>query len=280
MSENKLISVVIPVYNEEVNIRRSLESINDDSVEIIIVNDGSTDNTLAVCKEYEAKNSNIKVFSQENQGQNAARYKGISHATGEYIMFLDSDDSYNENTISRVREVIEKYNHPDIVRFRYQMLPKNTVQDIYFEEQEKYVEKKDFKELVYPMFLDSYRLNALGMDCVKKSVIEAIGNEGSEVRFGEDLLANLRMFTNVNNVVFLKDILYNYIFNERSTTKTNNKYKLASNLEDLVVILTRLYRYLVEWDLCTAENMKLIEEKFKRETGVILTRLELKEKKG
>lgn len=273
---DKLISIVIPVYNEEENIRRSLESINNDSVEIVIVNDGSTDNTLEVCREYEAKNTNIKVFTQENQGQNAARYKAISEASGEYIMFLDSDDSYNPNTVSRVIETIEKYNHPDIIRFRYQMLPKGIEQDIYFDEQEKYVEKKDFKELVYPMFIDSYRLNALGMDCVKKSLIDSIGNEGSEVRFGEDLLTNLKMFTNANNAVFLKDVLYNYIFNEKSTTKTNNKYKLASNLEDLVVILTRLYRYLIEWDLCTTENMTFIENKFKKETGVILTRLELK----
>lgn len=273
---DKLISIVIPVYNEEENIRRSLESINNDSVEIVIVNDGSTDNTLEVCREYEAKNTNIKVFTQENQGQNAARYKAISESSGEYIMFLDSDDSYNPNTVSRVIETIEKYNHPDIIRFRYQMLPKGIEQDIYFDEQEKYVEKKDFKELVYPMFIDSYRLNALGMDCVKKSLIDSIGNEGSEVRFGEDLLTNLKMFTNANNAVFLKDVLYNYIFNEKSTTKTNNKYKLASNLEDLVVILTRLYRYLIEWDLCTTENMTFIENKFKKETGVILTRLELK----
>lgn len=275
MSE-KLISIVIPVYNEEENIRRSIESINNDSVEIVIVDDGSTDNTLEVCREYGEKNSNIKVFTQENQGQNAARYKAISKASGEYIMFLDSDDSYNPNTVSRVIETIEKYNHPDIIRFRYQMLPKGIEQDLYFEEQEKYVEKKDFKELVYPMFIDSYRLNALGMDCVKKSLIDSIGNEGAEVRFGEDMLANLKMFTNANDAVFLKDILYNYIFNEKSTTKTNNKYKLASNLEDLVVILTRLYRYLIEWDLCTTENMTFIENKFKKETGVILTRLELK----
>jgi len=276
MSENKLISVVIPVYNEEINIRRSIESINNNSVEIVIVNDGSTDNTLEVCREYEAKYDNIKVFTQENQGQNAARYKAISEASGEYIMFLDSDDSYNPNTVSRVIETIEKYNHPDIIRFRYQMLPRETIQDQYFDEQEKYVEKKDFRELVYPMFIDSYRLNALGMDCVKKSLITSIGNEGSEVRFGEDMLANLKMFTKAENAVFLKDVLYNYIFNEKSTTKTNNKYKLASNLEDLVVILTRLYRYLIEWDLCTTENMTYIENKFKKETGVILTRLELK----
>ena len=275
MSE-RLISVVIPVYNEEEYIRRSIESINSDLVEIVIVNDGSTDNTLEVCREYEAKYDNIKVFTQENQGQNAARYRAIKEASGEYIMFLDSDDSYNPNTVSRVIETIEKYNHPDIIRFRYQMLPKGTLQDQYFEEQEKYVEKKDFKELVYPMFIDSYRLNALGMDCVKKSLIDSIGNEGSEVRFGEDMLANLKMFTKANNAVFLKDVLYNYIFNEKSTTKTNNKYKLASNLEDLVVILTRLYRYLIEWDLCTTENMTYIENKFKKETGVILTRLELK----
>lgn len=274
---SKLISVIIPVFNEEEKIEKSIESINNNDVEVIIVDDGSTDNTLKICREYEAKYSNIKVFSQKNQGQNAARYKGISNSSSEYIMFLDSDDSYNENTISRVTEVIEKYNHPDLIRFRYKVLPKGNVQDEYFQDDEKYIEKNDFKELVFPMFLNSYRLNALCTNCVKKSIIDKIGNEGAQVKFGEDLLANLKTFSIIKNVVFLKDILYNYIFNEKSTTKTNNKFKLARNLEDMVTIYTRMYHYLLEWDMCNDENMKYIEDRIKKETDVILTRLKLKD---
>ena len=91
-----LVSVIIPAYNCENTLKRTVESIIASGLvdyEIIIVNDGSTDNTTSVCNSLCDQYSFIKYSEQENSGVSAARNRGISIATGEYIMFFDADSN-------------------------------------------------------------------------------------------------------------------------------------------------------------------------------------------
>lgn len=101
---NNLVSVIIPVYNVEKYLKKCLDSVVNQTyknIEIIIVNDGSTDNSFQICKDYEKKYHNIKVINQNNQGLSAARNKGIDESIGEYIAFIDSDDYYDLDTIEK-----------------------------------------------------------------------------------------------------------------------------------------------------------------------------------
>ena len=94
-NEEIKVSVVIPVYNTEKYVREAVESIMNQTLrelEIIIINDGSTDNSLQVVEELAAADSRIQVYSQSNQGLSMARNAGITHAHGRYIYFMDSDD--------------------------------------------------------------------------------------------------------------------------------------------------------------------------------------------
>lgn len=89
------ISVVVPVYNCESYLRRCVDSLilqTQNNLEIILINDGSTDSSLVICKEYESRYPNIVVINQDNQGASVARIKGIKVARGEFIGFMDSDD--------------------------------------------------------------------------------------------------------------------------------------------------------------------------------------------
>ena len=93
-----LISVIIPVYNMEKYLRECLDSVINQTlkdIEIICVDDGSTDNSLEILKEYAKKDKRLKVFTQKNKGAGAARNLGLTHATGEYLAFLDGDDYYS-----------------------------------------------------------------------------------------------------------------------------------------------------------------------------------------
>lgn len=97
-----LVSVVVPVYNVEKYLKKCVESIVNQSyknIEVIIINDGSTDSSPKICQELERKYSNIKVINQKNKGLSSARNKGIEVAKGDYITFLDSDDYYDLDTI-------------------------------------------------------------------------------------------------------------------------------------------------------------------------------------
>ena len=104
------ISVIIPVYNTEPYLREALDSICDQSLkelEIIIVNDGSTDNSQQIIDEYAEKDSRILAYSQPNQGQGVARNVGLSFSTGKYIYYMDSDDILSENTLEECYSLCE-----------------------------------------------------------------------------------------------------------------------------------------------------------------------------
>jgi glycosyltransferase involved in cell wall biosynthesis len=92
------VSVIVPVYNGEATIERCLDSLLKQeacNIEIIIVNDGSSDDSLRICESYAENNKNIKLISQTNSGLCAARNSGIKNSTGDYIGFVDCDDCVN-----------------------------------------------------------------------------------------------------------------------------------------------------------------------------------------
>ena len=97
---NPEISIIVPIYNTENYLRRCIDSIltqSFENFELILVNDGSTDNSRKIIDEYKSKDKRIKVILKENGGQGSARNRGINMAKGKYIMFCDSDDFVEEN---------------------------------------------------------------------------------------------------------------------------------------------------------------------------------------
>lgn len=103
MNLKPLISVIVPIYNVDRYLGRCLNSIISQTyknIEIILVNDGSTDNSFSICQNYQKMYPNISIINQSNQGLSVARNVGIEKATGEYIMFIDSDDWIHSNTIN------------------------------------------------------------------------------------------------------------------------------------------------------------------------------------
>lgn len=107
------ISVIIPVYNAEKYIRECLESVINQTypeLEILIIDDGSTDNSYAICKKYEEQDSRITVLHQENQGASVARNLGLKHVTGQYVGFVDSDDVLSVHMYETLLKGMQRYN--------------------------------------------------------------------------------------------------------------------------------------------------------------------------
>ncbi|MFA6760124.1 MAG: glycosyltransferase [Sulfuricurvum sp.] len=104
---NDLISVIIPIYNAEKYLKKCLDSVLNQTyrdLEIILINDGSTDNSYKICQEYEKKESRIRLFTQKNRGQGFARNFGVLHSRSDLIFFIDADDYIEENAIWLLRE--------------------------------------------------------------------------------------------------------------------------------------------------------------------------------
>ena len=92
---DKVLSVIVPIYNTEKYLNRCVDSIINQTykdLEVILVNDGSTDGSLAICREYEKKDVRVKVVNKENGGLSSARNAGLDVSSGDYVTFVDSDD--------------------------------------------------------------------------------------------------------------------------------------------------------------------------------------------
>lgn len=107
----KLLTIIIPIFNSSATLEKCLDSLLlqiTDKVEIICVNDGSTDHSERIIESYLKKNSNFSYVSQVNKGLSAARNAGIKEASGKYITFLDADDTFVENAVEKILEVISE----------------------------------------------------------------------------------------------------------------------------------------------------------------------------
>ncbi|MDX9781581.1 MAG: glycosyltransferase family 2 protein, partial [Bacteroidales bacterium] len=116
---NPKVSVIIPVYNTVNYLESSVSSIQEQTlrdIEILIIDDGSTDNSPAILKKLSESDARIRLFTQSNQGQSAARNLGLDNAQGDYVYFMDSDDILELNTLSSCYEKCDSQNL-DIVIF-------------------------------------------------------------------------------------------------------------------------------------------------------------------
>lgn len=135
-------TLIIPVYNVEKYLDRCLNSIINQSykdLEIILINDGSTDNSLDICYKYATNDPRIKVFNQENQGVACARNIGLENATGDYLMFIDSDDYIERDAVEIINKCLTSNNY-DLLIFNYKILNSSTgkIEEIKYNILDKY----------------------------------------------------------------------------------------------------------------------------------------------
>lgn len=200
------LSIVIPMYNSEKYIKECLDSILgqiDDKVEIILVNDGSKDDTEKICKSY---NSNhIKYFWIENHGVSYARNYGLKHAKGEYIMFVDSDDSWTENTYALIQEHLN--NNIDLIVFGYEKIYKN--KRVCVSLKNEITHKKIDENIFFEAAVSGYLWNKV----FKKNIID---KEklcfNKNITFCEDLVFVSEYIKKINTkkVMYIEEPLYLY----------------------------------------------------------------------
>lgn len=224
-----LISVIIPVYNLENTIKKCLNSVINQTytnIEIIIINDGSTDQSDKICIEYKNRDNRIYYFFQENKGVSVARNVGLEHAKGKYIIFVDGDDFVDEKHVENLYIAIVEYKS-DI-----------SVCGITFEKgkkiYKKYIQEKQYENLSFLKPLISYN-DFGGYICNKLYSIDIINNVrfDEDLNIAEDLLFNLRVFLNSKKIVKIKNASYHYCINSFSATQTinnNTQNKLESYL--------------------------------------------------
>ena len=173
------LSIIIPIYNKELYLRSAIKSIEDqcyDDLEVILVDDGSTDKSSLICDELSGEYSWIKVAHQNNMGVSAARNRGLSMANGKYVLFMDADDLIAENAILDVIEIMEQ-SSADICFYSYSLIQGETIDQIprEWKYESDYILKhtKDFEQLFIDL-LNSNIISNIGTKIYKKSILSDI----------------------------------------------------------------------------------------------------------
>ncbi|MBP3686953.1 MAG: glycosyltransferase [Alphaproteobacteria bacterium] len=222
------VSLIIPVYNAEKYLKECLDSaINQTlkNIEIICINDGSTDNSLQILNEYAQKDTRIKVLTQKNQKQGAARNKGLKIAQGEYIQFLDSDD-YLINSACELLYNQMKKNNLDMLMFGGDNFSDKTkTTNIYQQYHFQYFPKEWNKEIFNYKdclpFINRLPVAAC-LTMYKRDFIEIYKIEFPEKLFFEDNVFFVKSILNAQRVGLLKNIIYYRRVYDNSTTKRLN----------------------------------------------------------
>lgn len=238
--ENALVSVIVPIYNTQSYLKRCIESILNQTytnMEIILVNDGSTDTSLAICEEYTAKDSRIHIISQSNQGALAARRKGVNFCHGEYVMFVDSDDWIEPELLyAMMRKICE-----------CECLIVCT--NVYVDMKDRTYEKRNgipsgiyktdgiAKDLFYYKDTDDYGILPynVGKLYSKDIISEGINSVDVDIHQAEDRATLISIIYKDINICVTDDIYYHYCIREGSACQSENS--------DYFIELTAFYKY-------------------------------------
>ena len=224
LAESK-VSIIVPIFNAEKYLQSCIDSIakqSHDNLEIILVDDGSTDKSGKIADEYAKKDKRIKVIHQKNQGQSAARNAGLKKATGDYIGFTDADDELKS---SFVADLLAPFITNDIgisvCGIRYKRLRIHTTEDVYINPLRPRKEKESLKSYILYLLATDGRMYSSVNKLYRASIAKKLGfntklNFAEDTKFVLDYLAKLP--TTQNQIAFI--LKPNYIYNFGTETST------------------------------------------------------------
>lgn len=251
-----LFSFIVPIYNAESYLNRCVDSILNQSypnLELFLVDDGSTDQSLQICKSYSQKDGRVSVIHQENKGQGAARNAALEKVKGDYILFIDADDAIHADTLQVHIDILKKNETIDFIQYPIH----------HFYNSPKAFIKRPTPALYHNT--DDFILLALQENIISWIVCDKIFSSKiwEKQRFREDMKYEdnylmINLLPILNHVYLSEKGMYYYYHNENSTTTSQLTYmKEWSTLQVLKVTLEMLqnhnqylslfYKYLVRW---------------------------------
>lgn len=251
-----LFSVVIPVFNADKTLERCITSVlcqNFSDYEIILVDDGSTDKSKLICDAYAANNTNIKYLYTKNNGVSAARNFGMKNASGEYIVFLDSDDRYLPDYLGEFSYLIERCPDSNNYWCGYEMcLPDNRVTEYKFNSPERCVveSRNNIMNLYNSLLLNPSWNKVYNRHLIIKNHI--LFDES--LSLGEDLLFNFQYLNySGTEIVINNQAEYQYIRENRETLNTIYRADLKDCYD---TIFDEVGGYIYRWDLASDQVAK------------------------
>lgn len=235
-------SVIIPVYNAEDTLRRCVDSLlkqNRKDVEIILINDGSRDSSGDICREYADKNEGIKFIDKKNGGVSTARNRGLQEATGQYIIFVDSDDWVTDDHFKVIDSVYEDFDY-DFVQFARIFVNGEKRSEEILPAFDARIREEIVPRLAEDMW--KKRINTPNGKVFKRSIIEE-----NNIRFhdslsvGEDRTFNIEYTLNINSFRVIEKTLYMICLENENSLSRKKRNDLDEQLDIAEKYLEKLF---------------------------------------
>lgn len=254
------ISIIVPVYNTGSKLEQCLNSIKNQTkkidIEILIINDGSTDNSEDIIKQYiqENKQDNIKYFSKENEGIAKTRNFGIEQATSKYIMFLDSDDYLDVKAF----EILEKYIEQDIDLIKFKLQRVDEKGEILEEVGGPIFDILKGQEAFNKLYCEDVLLDSPCVYLIKKELFTE-NDFKFERTYHEDFGLIPFIILSAKTVISIPEYLYKYVQAPNSITRTEDYNKTIKKMEDVLAHYDNMLKKLEKLNLekITKENVKI-----------------------
>ncbi|MFS0620666.1 glycosyltransferase family 2 protein [Priestia megaterium] len=261
MEEKYLVSLIIPVYNAESHIAKCLDSILKQSyknIEVVLINDGSTDNSAKICEEYVKKDQRVKFFEQKNSGPSSARNFGIEVSQGKYIQFIDSDDQVDSNFTKKLVSGMSKSVDLSICGYRTYDLDKG---NILTQDKTPWMDGILSKEEFINNFGVFYKNSIINPPWNKLYVTQIIKTNklkfDKNIKNGEDLLFNLEYLELCRKISFSKDALYSYF---RIDTNSLTKNFKSDFFENRQFLFSKIEQFLKKHNKYYLENKEIVQK--------------------
>ena len=228
---NNKVSIIVPIYNQEKYLARCIDSIlcqTYDNIEVLLINDGSTDTSAEICKKYASSNSKIKVYTKKNGGVSSSRNYGLEKATGDFVFFLDGDDAIEKNVIENL---VENYSEGKLVSCRMKAVrPRKTTlltrKDLYLAE-----------DMITSILKDEAQGFSVGYLFKKEKISK--NKFSQKTSFLEDVIFMTEYFIQnpKESIVFLPEKCGTYLYYQNETSMTNTFTDIIGKLDQLNVSL-------------------------------------------
>lgn len=229
-----MVSVILPIYNKEKELEQCIKSILNQTyinLEIILVNDGSTDSSKKICEKFLEYDKRIKLINKENQGVELARLTGLNCATGRYITFVDPDDWISNDAIKLLVDAIKKENADvSIGKFcrvmdRFGLIKKEINSNLY---NNKIITKNQLMDEYYDSFYgwEEFPVN-IWAKLYKKSLLDSVNYKSVGISHGEDLCFNIQVLPYANKIVSIPQCIYFYRWGGMTNKINKNLFKDA-----------------------------------------------------